>query len=139
LFLGKLDGGAVGWFEVTRLALGRKNYNALEINGSKGSIAFDLERLNQLEYYNQDDPADTRGFRTILATEPGQHAYIANWWPPGHMIGWEHTQTHTIYEFLKAVAKGEPPSSNFHDGYRNNMIRDAVERSAASGRWEKTG
>ncbi len=139
LFLGKLDGGAVGSFEVTRFALGRKNHNTLEINGSKGSLVFDLERLNELQYYSQDDAPDARGFRTIFATEGGQHAYVDNWWPPGHMIGWEHTQTHTIYEFLKAVAKGEPPEPNFHDGYRNNMILDAVEKSAASGKWERTG
>ena len=101
-------------------------------------MVFDLERMNELEYYNHEDPPDTRGFRTIIATEPGQHKYIDGWWPPGHIIGWEHTQTHTIYEFLKAVEKGESPSPNFHDGYRNNMILDAVERSAASGRWEKT-
>jgi len=138
LFLGKLEGGAVGSFEVTRFAIGRKNHNAFEINGSKGSLVFDLERMNELEYYNHEDPPDVRGFRTILATEPGQHAYIDHWWPPGHVIGWEHTQIHTIYEFLKAVGKGESPVPNFHDGYRNNMILDAVERSAASGRWEMT-
>ena len=138
LFLAKLDGGAVGSFEVSRFALGRKNHNTFEINGSKGSLAFDLERMNELEYYNHEDPPDVRGFRTILATEPGQHAYIDHCWPPGHVIGWEHTQTHTIYEFLKAVGKGESPTPNFHDGYRNNMILDAVERSAGSGKWEKT-
>jgi predicted dehydrogenase len=79
-----------------------------------------------------------RGFRTILATEPGQHAYISAWWPAGHIIGHEHTHTHIICEFLRAVAKGEPPSPNFFDGWRNNMILDAVERSATSGKWETT-
>jgi predicted dehydrogenase len=138
LFLGKLEGGAVASFEVARFALGRRNHNAFEVNGSKGSLAFNLERMNELEYYNHEDPPESRGFRTILATQPGHHAYISAWWPPGHIIGYEHTHTHIIYEFLKAVAKGEPPSPNFFDGWRNNMILDAVERSASSGKWETT-
>jgi predicted dehydrogenase len=138
LFLGKVDGGVAASFEVTRFAAGRRNHNAFEVNGSKGSVAFDLQRLNELEYYNGGDPPDVRGFHTILATEPGHHAYISNWWPPGHIIGYEHTFTHTIYEFLKAIERGESPQPNFVDGWRNNMILDAVERSAASGKWETT-
>jgi len=138
LFLGKLEGGATGTFEVTRFAAGRRNNNTFEINGSKGSIVFDLERMNELQYYNEEDPPEARGFRTILTTEPGYHAYMTAWWPAGHIIGYEHTHTHTIYEFLKAVAKCEPPSPNFFDGWRNNMILDAVERSASSGKWEPT-
>ena len=90
----------------------------------------------QLQLYRADGDR-APGFKTVLVSEPDM-PFWSWWWPPGHMIGWEHTQTHTIYEFLKAVAKGEPPSPNFHDGYRNNMILDAVERSAASGRWERT-
>jgi predicted dehydrogenase len=136
LFLGKLANGAVASFEVTRFATGRKNHNTFEINGSRGSVVFDLERMNELQYYSQDDAGDARGFRTVLATEPAYHDYIGAWWPPGHTIGYEHTHTHIIYEFLKAVAKGQPPSPNFEDGYRNNLVLDAVERSAASGTWE---
>jgi predicted dehydrogenase len=138
LFLGKLEGGVAGTFEATRFATGRRNHNSFEVNGSKGSVIFDLERMNELQYYNHEDLPDVRGFRTILATEPGHHAYMAQWWKPGHIIGYEHTHTHIIYEFLKAVAKGEPPSPNFFDGWRNNMILDAVERSASSGKWETT-
>jgi predicted dehydrogenase len=138
LFLAKIEGGVVGSFEATRFAAGRRNHNAFEVNGSKGSVAFNLERMNELEYYNREDPPEVRGFRTILATEPGHHAYAANWWPPGHIIGYEHTHTHIVYEFLKGVAKGESPQPNFFDGWRNNMILDAVERSAASGKWEVT-
>lgn len=137
LFLGRLSSGAVASFEVTRFALGRKNYNHCEINGSRGSLHFNLERMNELEFYSQDDPPQARGFRTILATEMEHHSYIGAWWPPGHVIGYEHTHTHIIYEFLKAVARGESPVPNFEDGYRANLILDAVERSAQSGRWEK--
>jgi predicted dehydrogenase len=138
LFLGKVEGGVAASFEVTRFAAGRRNHNAIEVNGSKGSVAFNMERMNELEYYNREDPPEVRGFRTILATEPGYHAYVANWWPPGHIIGYEHTFTHTIYEFLKGVERGESPQPNFFDGWRNNLILDAVERSAASGKWETT-
>ncbi len=137
LFLGRLANGVVASFEVTRFALGRKNYNTFEINGSRGTVAFNLERMNELEFYSHDDSPDARGFRTILATEPGQHPYMDAWWPPGHIIGYEHTHTHIIYEFLKAVAAGKPPEPNFEDGYRCNAVLDAVERSAAGGKWEK--
>ena len=136
LFLAKLAGGQVASFEVSRFAQGRKNSNVFEINGSRGSVVFDLERMNELSFFSQDDPPDSRGFRTIQATEPGHHPYIAAWWPPGHIIGYEHTHTHIIYEFLKAVQKGEPPVPNFEDGYRNNLVLDAAERSHASGKWE---
>ena len=99
LFLGKVEGGVAASFEVTRFAAGRRNHNAIEVNGSKGSVAFNMERMNELEYYNREDPPEVRGFRTILATEPGYHAYIANWWPPGHIIGYEHTFIHQAADF----------------------------------------
>jgi len=137
MFLARLSAGAVGSFEVTRFALGRKNYNTLEINGSRGSLVFNLERMNELEFYSQDDTADARGFRNIMVTEGAHHAYISAWWPPGHTIGYEHTHTHIIYEFLKAVAAGQSPVPNFEDGYRCNLVLDAVERSSTSGKWEK--
>jgi len=137
LFLGRMACGAVANFEVTRLALGRKNYNAFEINGSRGSLVFNLERMNELEFYSQDDTPDARGFRNIMVTEGAHHAFISGWWPPGHTIGYEHTHTHVIYEFLKAIAAGKSPVPNFEDGYRCNLVLDAVERSSASGKWEK--
>ena len=130
----RFTNGALGTIEATRMAPGRKNYNRFEINGSDGSVAFDLERLNELEVYYESDPPDQRGFRTVLVTERS-HPFIAAWWPPGHIIGWEHTLTHMVYELLEAVADRRVPSPNFEDGVRNQRVLDAVERSSRTRRW----
>ncbi len=133
----RFAGGAMGTIEGTRLALGRKNYNRFEINGSTGTIAFDLERMNELELYLESAPAERRGFRRILVTDPESHPYIRAWWPPGHIIGYEHTFVHTVYDLLEAIADGESPRPHFEDGVRNQKVLDAWERSAESRRWEK--
>jgi predicted dehydrogenase len=130
----KFQDGAIGTIESTRFALGRKNYNRFEINGSKGSVAFNLERLNELEVYLDEGPASA--WKTILVTEP-HHPYIAGWWPPGHIIGYEHTFVHTVLDLLKAVQEQKVPSPNFEDGVRNQKVLDAHERASASGRWER--
>jgi predicted dehydrogenase len=130
----KFANGAVGYYEGTRFAPGRKNYNRLEINGSKGSIVWDLERMNDLELYLEQGPQS--GFRTISVTD-AQHPYMAAWWPPGHIIGYEHSFTHTIYDFTRAVADGKQPRPNFQDGLQNQRILDAIERSASTGQWQK--
>jgi predicted dehydrogenase len=124
--------GAVGYYEGTRLATGRKNYNHLEINGSKGSLVWNLERMNELDVYIESGPRS--GFRNILATD-GQHPYIKAWWPPGHIIGYEHSFTHTVYDFLRAIADGKSPRPDFEDGVRNQRVLDAIERSSTSGQW----
>lgn len=136
LFIVRFKNGAVGSFEATRFATGRKNYNHFEINGSKGSIVFNLERLNELEFYSKDEPQYLQGFKTILTTE-SVHPYIANWWPPGHIIGWEHTFVHEIYEFLKAIQEDKTPSPDFYDGLACQKVLDAVEKSAKERRWVK--
>ncbi len=128
--------GATGTIEGTRLAPGRKNYNRFEINGSKGSLAFDLERMNELELYRTGDPAGKQGFRTILVTEPASHPYVKAWWPPGHIIGYEHTFIHTFYDLLEGMADGRSPSPTFVDGVRNQRVLAAWARSARSRRWE---
>jgi predicted dehydrogenase len=133
LALVRFEGGAIGSLEGSRFALGRKNYNRFEINGSKGSLAFDLERLNELELYLSEGP--NSGFKTILVTE-AQHPYFGAWWPPGHLIGYEHTFTHTVYDLLRAVDSGEVPTPNFEDGVRNQRVLDAIERAAGSRQWE---
>jgi predicted dehydrogenase len=126
--------GAIGSVEATRFAPGRKSRCAFEINGSLGSLAFDLERLNELEVCFESDPPSLRGFRTILATEP-VHPHMAAWWPPGHIIGWEHTFTHMVRDLLEAMADGTVPSPSFRDGVMNQRVLDAIERSSKLRRW----
>jgi predicted dehydrogenase len=126
--------GATGYYEGSRFAAGRKNQNRFEINGSKGSLVWDLERLNELDVYVESGPQS--GFRTILVTDAA-HPYMAAWWPPGHIIGYEHSFVHTIHDFVRAVADGKPPSPNFEDGVQNQRVLDAIARAAASGRWER--
>ena len=130
----RFENGATGTIEATRLAPGRKNYNRFEINGSRGSVAFDLERMNELQVYFESDPPGMRGFRTILVTESG-HPYVKAWWPPGHIIGYEHTFTHTVYDLLEAIADDRLPEPNFVDGVRNQKVMDAIERAAKGRRW----
>lgn len=130
----RFKNGAVGTIEATRMAPGRKNYNRFEINGRLGSIAFNLERLNELEVYFESDPPHLRGFRTIMVTEPG-HPYVGKWWPPGHIVGYEHTFVHTVYDLVEAIASGRTPSPNFADGVANQRVLHAIERSAKSRRW----
>ena len=134
LALVRFAGGAVGSIEATRFAPGRKNHNRFEINGSRGSLAFDLERMNELELYEEQGPDS--GFRTVLVTD-AQHPFAGAWWPPGHILGYEHTFVHTVRDFVLALERGEPPSPSFEDGLRNQQVLDAVERSATSGRWER--
>ena len=136
LSLVKFDNGAIGSIEATRFATGRKNYNRFEINGSRGSIVFNLERMNELELYIEEGP--NSGFRTILATD-AKHPFIAGWWPPGHIIGYEHTFTHTVLDLLKAIDEQKVPAPNFDDGVRNQKVLDAIEKASASRRWEAVG
>ena len=90
--------------------------------------------MNELEVYFESDPPGLRGFRTVLVTERS-HPFIAAWWPPGHILGWEHTFTHMVYDLLEAVADRRVPSPNFEDGVRNQRVLDAVERSSRTRRW----
>ena len=126
--------GAMGTIEATRVASGRKNHNRFEINGSRGSVAFDLERMNELELYLESDRKSQRGFRRILVTEGG-HPYIKAWWPPGHIIGYEHTFTHTVFDLLEAMADNRVPEPNFKDGVINQRVLEGIERSARTRRW----
>ena len=130
----RFDNGALGSVEASRFATGRKNYNTFEINGSKGSLCFNLERMNELELYVEE--GKNSGFRTILATD-AKHPYVQAWWPPGHILGYEHSFTHTVADLLTAVGKQQLPTPNFEDGVRNQRVLDAIERSSASKRWEQ--
>jgi predicted dehydrogenase len=130
----KFKNGAMGTIEATRLAPGRRNHNRFEINGSRGSLAFDLERMNELELYLESDARAVRGFHRILVTEP-VHPYIKAWWPPGHIIGYEHTFTHTVFDLLQAMADDRLPEPNFVDGVRNQRALDAIEKASITRRW----
>jgi predicted dehydrogenase len=133
----EIEGGCLGTLEASRFALGRKNRQIFEINGSKGSLSFDLERLNELKVYWLDaEPAETRGWTDVLVTEP-THPFMSSWWPPGHIIGWEHTFVHEIAHLLDAIANDrdvEPLGATFEDGYRNAVVCDAILLSAQEGR-----
>jgi predicted dehydrogenase len=133
LSLVRFESGAIGSIEASRFATGRKNQNRFEINGSRGSIVFNLERMNELELYVDEGPES--GFRTIQVTDKS-HPFVKGWWPPGHIIGYEHTFTHTCLDLLKAIEADQLPSPNFEDGVRNQAVMDAVERAAQSRKWE---
>jgi predicted dehydrogenase len=147
VFTARFGSGALASFEATRCAAGRKNSLRIELNGSAGSLAFDLERLNELELYDAggtgsgDGGGDgaTAGFRRILVTE-AEHPYLSGWWPPGHVLGWEHTFTHQARDLLTAIAAGAQPEPSFGDGLAVQRVLDAVARSSAAGSgWETVG
>jgi len=140
MFIGRFENGALANVEATRFALGRKNGIQIEINGSKGSLVFDLEDMNRLKYYNEADPDDRRGFRDILVTQGGGvHPYVGNWWPPGHIIGYEHTFVHTIADFINAVVDKHSVQPTFEDGLVDQIVLDAVEKSAKTRKWITLG
>lgn len=138
LLIGRMDNGVLANLEATRFAAGRKNHIAIELNGSKGSLYFDFEDMNRLKYFSGDDPKDRQGFRDILVTERGGiHPYVGHWWPPGHLIGYEHTFIHTIADFVNACVEGKPVQPTFEDGVKNQRVLAAVEESQQKGRWVK--
>ncbi|MDF0374655.1 Gfo/Idh/MocA family protein [[Kitasatospora] papulosa] len=130
LFTGRLASGALASFEATRMAAGRKNALRLEINGERGSIAFDLERLNELSFHDHTEPPTSAGFRRILVTEP-QHPYLEAWWPPGHGLGYEHTFVHQARDVVRTIVEGRAPVPSFADGLQVQRVLAAVEESAA--------
>lgn len=134
--LARFDSGALGAFEATRFAPGRKNYNTFEIYGSKGSIGFDLEKMNELNFFSADDPECAQGFRKILVTEP-VHPYLKAWWPPGHIIGYENTFVNAMADFLRAIGSATRVEPNFADGMKEMAILEAGLESAKTGRTVK--
>lgn len=133
----EFQNGAIGTLEATRFAGGRKNGNRLEINGEKGSISFNLERMNELEvYWVGEEPKETQGFKNVLVSEPF-HPWWENWWPQGHMIGWEHTFVHEITHLLDCIVNDKPVApigADFEDGYRCAVVCDAIVESATNRR-----
>lgn len=133
----EFENGALGTIEASRFCQGRKNHQTLEINGEKGSIKFNLERMNELEvFWAGEEPKETQGFHNVLVSEP-YHPYWSNWWPQGHMIGWEHTFVHEFDHFFRAIVNGtpvDPIGATFVDGYKNAVICDAIVQSSDTGR-----
>lgn len=133
----EFENGALGTVEASRFCQGRKNHQVLEINGEKGSIKFNLERMNELEvFWADEEPNTTQGFHNVLVSEP-HHPYWENWWPQGHIIGWEHSFVHEFDHFFRAIVNNEPVDpygATFVDGYRNAVLCDAIVESAQTGR-----
>ena len=136
LFLARFKNGALGSFEASWVANGSKNNQRIEINGSKGTIMWNFEDMNVLWFYSADDPKEIRGFRKIQATEPG-HPYMSAWWPVGHIIGYENTFVHLVYDFMKAIDEDILPNPNFMDGVEVQRVLEAVEVSIKERGWIK--
>ncbi len=134
MWLAKFANGALGTFEATRLAAGRRNYNRFEINGSKGSLVWCFEEMNFLDFYSTEDPSTAQGFRRIMATE-GDHPYAGNWWPPGHALGYEHGFVHAVYDLLEDISHDRNCQPDFRDGAQCVAVLEAVDASIESGGW----
>jgi len=138
LFLAEFANGALGSFEATRFAQGHRNGMSFEINGSRGSLKFEFERMNELQYFSADDEAGTQGFRTIQCTE-AVHPYMGAWWPAGHVIGYEHTFVHELYEFSRSIVHGLPTSPDFAEGVECSRVLEAVDLSIQRRVWVDVG
>ncbi|MFF8186792.1 Gfo/Idh/MocA family protein [Microbacterium sp. NPDC016588] len=131
IFTGRLSNGALASFEATRFATGRKNALTIEVSGDRGALAFDLEDLNSLRFYDRTAPEGRQGFTQILVTE-AVHPYVAAWWPAGHMLGYEHGFTHQVVDLVDAIDSGTDPHPSFAEGLSVQQVLDAVERSSAA-------
>ncbi|MFC7361483.1 Gfo/Idh/MocA family protein [Nocardioides astragali] len=136
MFLAELTGGALGVFEATRFANGRKNAIRIEVNGSRGSLAFDFEDMNLLHFFDGTEDAGTAGFRRIMVTEE-QHPYVGAWWPPGHIIGYEHSFIHQAVDLVRDIAAGTDPTPSFADGLQVQRVLAAVETSSDTDSWQE--
>ncbi len=136
VFIARLGDGAMGVFEATRFATGRKNAIRIEVNGSRGSLAFDFEDMNVLQYFDASEDATTSGFRRILVTEP-EHPYLEAWWPAGHGLGYEHAFTHQVVDLVEAIAARTDPTPTFADGLQVQRVLAAVETSSDTRTWQE--
>jgi predicted dehydrogenase len=134
MLMARFSNGSIGTFEASRFGVGRRNGNGFEIYGSKGSLAFDLEDMNHLQFFDATDPPAIQAWRNLLVTGP-DHPYASNFWKPGHLIGYEHTFIATLGDFLQALATGQEFHPNFQDALHVQEIMEAVQSSAASGQW----
>ena len=141
LFLAHFKGGAVASFEATRLATGNKNRNTIEINGERGALRFNFERMNELEFYDANADATVRGWTTIMCTDASAHPYAAAWWPDAHVLGYEHGFVNEAADIVRMIAGGEPevPMPDFDDAYRTQCVLEAAIRSAREKRPVEVG
>jgi predicted dehydrogenase len=130
------NGNTLGTFEATRFAPGRRNFNSIELYGSKGSIVWNQEDMHQFQYYNMADPAHLQGFRKVLATDSA-HPYMTAWWPSAHNIGYEHLFVHEVHDFIKELDAKKVTYPTFEDGLRCQQVLAAVEKASRTRRWEK--
>ena len=132
LFLARFSGGAVASFEAARQATGNQNRNGFELNGTKGSLKFDFERMNELQYYDATLPRAVQGWSTIMCTHGGDHPYVGNWWPDAHPIGYEHGFTNQAYDILRVLAGEAPtlPLPDFEDAYQTQRVLEAAMLAA---------
>jgi predicted dehydrogenase len=139
VFLARFSGGAVASFEATRMATGNQNRNGFEINGSKGALRFNFERMNELEFYDATDERKVQGWRTIIVTHGGDHPYASAWWPDAHVIGYEHGFTNMAYDIVLAMAGKKPtvPLPDFNDAFVTQRILQAMMTCAKEKRWVK--
>jgi predicted dehydrogenase len=134
-WIGRFQNGALANLEATRFALGRKNHISIEINGDKGSLYFDFEDMNRLKFYSEKSAAGRRGFTDIIVTDREAHPYARNWWPPGHIVGYEHTFVNTFADFIQAVVANKSVHPTFLDGARCMAVMEAVTESSAGRKW----
>ena len=139
IFLARFSGGAVASFEATRQATGNQNKNGFEINGEKGAIRFNFERMNELEYYDATAPRITQGWTNIIVTHGADHPYVAAWWPDAHVVGYEHSFVHQAYDILRVLGGQQPivPIPDFEDAYQTQRVLEAALISAGEKRWVK--
>jgi predicted dehydrogenase len=127
-FLATFKGGATASFEATRLAGGHFNDNSIELNGSKGSLRWSLERLNELEFFDNTEDAVVRGWHNIMATDGDAHPYVGNWWPEGHIVGYEHSFTNQVVDICRVMGRRKPevPLPDFEDAYQTQRVLEAA-------------
>jgi predicted dehydrogenase len=133
-FLARFANGAMGLFGTNRMSAGHKNALSFEVNGTEGSVIFDLERLNELQVYLSGE-GEVSGFRTVMVTDAAHHEYVGHWWPAGHVLGWEHGFVHQYADFLEAIGTGSAASPDFGDGWKAQQVLEAVATAAAERRW----
>ncbi len=145
MFLAVFANGSMGTFESTRYARGRKNYNTFELNGEAGSVFFDLEDPQYLDYFRYTDPDTGKkvedhltGWQRVHVTN-FEHPYMKKWWVPGCTIGYEHTFVHTVADYLQGIETGKPAQPDFRSGLRTQKVCDAVLASAHNGKWVDIG